>query len=105
MYKILIFISLLFTAHLSFGQNVDPTAPLSSPGGVGSNSAGDNSKLILETIIHGDQLHTAVINGKLLKVGDYIGEFRLVAVNNTNVVMRSTDERLKLSIFSASVIK
>jgi MSHA biogenesis protein MshK len=95
----------LFLSITAYGQNVDPTKPLSGQSIVGTGKSEENKALILESIIHGVQRHTAVINGQILKVGDYIGEFRLVAVNNTSVVMRSSDERLKLHVFSAAVIK
>jgi hypothetical protein len=50
-------------------------------------------------------VHTAVINGQVLKVGDFIRQYELIAVNNTSVVLRSAEKRLKLSVFSSVVVK
>jgi len=71
------------------------------------NKANKTSKaeLVLESIVHGHEVHTAVINGRILKVGDVIREYKLVAVNNTSVVLRSAEKRLKLSVFSGVVVK
>lgn len=83
-------------------QSADPTKPFSYSGG---SEQVAQQKLVLESIIHGDGVHTAVINGKPLQVGDYIGEHRLVAVNNDSVVLRTETERLKLSVFSGVIVK
>lgn len=111
MFKNLILISLcciiLFTSFISEAQNVDPTKPLS---GVGLSSMtktdkANKAELVLESIVHGYEVHTAVINGQVLKVGDFIRQYKLVAVNNTSVVLRSAEKRLKLSVFSGVVVK
>lgn len=84
----------------------DPTKPfIVSSGAVSGADQQTEKSLVLESIIHGPEVHTAVINGKPMKVGDYIGEFRLVAVNDKSVVLRSEEERKKLHIFSSAVIK
>lgn len=83
--------------------NVDPTSPFGK--GSAKQVANLEDKLILESIIHGEGIHTAVINGKILKPLDTIGQYRLVAVNNDSVVLRSETERLKLYVFKASVLK
>ncbi len=93
-------------ALLSFGtfaQSADPTRPFTYQG----NKAGENSpeKLVLESIIHGDQIHTVIISGKQMQVGDSIGEHRLVAVNDDSVVLRTATERLKLYVFSGVIVK
>ncbi len=92
------------TSCITSATNVDPTKPF----GQGVLLASDNQatdKLILQSIIHGDGIHTAVINGKVIKHDDYIGQYRLVAINDTSVILRSEDERLKLYVFKASVVK
>lgn len=95
--------SSLFSVILA--QSVDPTKPLSVNGNVTAMITDKGARLVLETIIHGDQIHTAVINGKVLKVGDHIGGHQLVAVNDHSVVLRSTEERLKLTLFSDVFVK
>ena len=88
-------------------QNNDPTKPLSASvfSSITKAQASTKAELILESIIHGVEVHTAVINGQVLKVGDFIRQYELVAVNNTSVVLRSAEKRLKLSVFSSVVVK
>jgi|TARA_B110000908_G_C9967741_1_gene319768 hypothetical protein len=85
---------------------VDPTKPLF--GSKQSKVVKVAKNLVLQSIFHGsygEKTHTAIINGMVLQVNDYIGEYRLVAVNDDSVVLRSSDKRLKLSIFSSIVKK
>ncbi len=104
-YLIKILISVLILASSSVWAGVDPTKPF----GVSVNAAGlqvtKKGPLILESIIHGDKIHTVVINGQVMQVGDTIGEHRLVAVNDDSVVLRTPTERVKLSVFSGVVVK
>lgn len=88
-------------------QNNDPTKPLLASGfsSISKAEASTKAELILESIIHGFEVHTAVINGQVLKVGDFIRQYELIAVNNTSVVLRSAEKRLKLSVFSSVVVK
>ena len=88
-------------------QNNDPTKPLSASGfsSITKAQAATKAELILESIVHGVEVHTAVINGQVLKVGDFILQYKLVAVNNTSVVLRSAEKSLKLSVFSGVVVK
>lgn len=85
------------------GKNLDPTQPLSGSSQVGVEQV--KQTLTLETIIHGNKKRSAIISGKLLTVGEYIGEHELIEVNASNVILRSDDERIKLSIFSHVVTK
>ena len=85
-------------------KGLDPTKPLF--GGESAQIMNVGEKLILEGIFHGSHggnTHTVIINGQSLKVNDTIGEYRLVAVNDDSVVLRSSDKRLKLAIFSGVV--
>jgi len=90
--------------HLNVSaSSVDPTRPFGHT--KGSSALVNGNKLVLESIIHGDGIHTVVINSKVLKVGDSIVGYRLVAVNDDSVVLRSETERLKLYVFKAKVLK
>jgi MSHA biogenesis protein MshK len=97
----------MFMTFLVSAQNNDPTKPLSVSGftSITKAQAATKAELILESIVHGVEVHTAVINGQVLKVGDFIRQYELVAVNNTSVVLRSAEKRLKLSVFSSVVVK
>lgn len=81
---------------------VDPTAPFGHRADPLKTVAG--KKLVLESIIHGDGIHTAVINGKVMKPLDTIGEYKLTAVNDQSVVLRSDTQRLKLYVFKENIV-
>jgi len=81
----------------------DPTRPFGHNAALSMTPNGQ--KLVLESIIHGDGVHTVVISGKVLKPFDYIGEYQLTAVNGQSVILRSKTTRLKLDIFNSDVLK
>lgn len=89
------------TAQLS---TIDPTRPFGQ-GVVSTNGEQAVNSLVLQSIVHGDGIHTAVINGKVIKPGEYIGQYQLVAINDASVVLRSDDERLTLNVFKQRIIK
>lgn len=84
--------------------DTDPTVPFGHSA-TSSSVTPENNKLVLESIIHGDGIHTAVINGMVLKTLDHIGEYQLTAVNDQSVILRSKTQRLKLHIFKQNVLK
>lgn len=83
--------------------DTDPTRPFGHSAALSATPNG--KKLVLESIIHGDGVHTVVINGKVLKTLDYIGEYQLTAVNDQSVILRSKTQRLKLQVFKSNVVK
>ena len=98
--------ALVSQAVMANSKGLDPTKPLF--GSKQSQMVKLGKSLVLEGVFHGshgEKTHVAVINGKALKVNDYIGEYRLVAVNDESVVLRSPQKRLKLSVFSSIVKK
>jgi MSHA biogenesis protein MshK len=90
-------------AGKTFAAQYDPTRPF----GHSATSAAtpDGKKMVLESIIHGDGIHTVVISGTVLKTFDYIGEYQLTAVNDQSVILRSKKQRLKLTLFKSNVVK
>ena len=106
MFKFILLIVFYLLSFQGFTKNIDPTMPFNTSiqSSVSAIKEGEKG-FTLETIIHGKKVHSAIINGELLKVGDYIAQHKLVAVNRSSVVLRSDGERLKLSIFSGVVIK
>jgi MSHA biogenesis protein MshK len=90
------------TSLVSLASDVDPTRPF----GASSSSSSTNSQvkpdggLILTSIIHGDGIHTAVINGNIYKMFDSIGEYRITAINSHSVILRSKSKRLKINVFN-----
>lgn len=103
MYKLLL-IFWVFIMYSVNAKGIDPTKPLSGYDTTENNVIG-GSKLVLEAIIHGHKVHTAVINSQTLNVGDTIMEHRLVAVNDHSVVLRTESETIKLYIFSDVIAK
>jgi MSHA biogenesis protein MshK len=83
--------------------DTDPTRPFGHS--VTSPVTPNSQKLVLESIIHGDGIHTVVINGKVLKTFDHIGEYQITAVNDQSVILRSKTQRLKLHVFKPNVLK
>jgi len=83
--------------------DTDPTRPFGHS--AKSSITPNGKKLVLESIIHGDGIHTVVINGKVLKTFDHIGEYQLTAVNDQSVILRSKTQRLELHIFKSNVVK
>ena len=105
-----IFIAILFVITVlpsttSFAASVDPTRPF------GMSGSGDNTYIkreggfILTSIIHGDGIHTAVIDGKIYKMFDYVGEYRITAINSHSVILRSKAKRLKIDVFKSKGFK
>ena len=96
---------ILLASPVSFAADVDPTRPF------GVNGSGSTSQLkrdggfILSSIIHGDGIHTAVINGKIYKMFDYVDEYRITAINSHSVILRSKSKRLKINVFKSKGFK
>lgn len=107
MFKSLFVFLFLCSAAINSAQplaaQTDPTRPFGHS--VSSTITSNGQKMVLESIIHGDGIHTVVINGKVLKTFDYIGEYQLTAVNDQSVILRSKTKRLKLTIFKNNIVK
>lgn len=101
-FKIFMLLCVLFTSSNAVAIS-DPTKPLTG----GNHSFIDPQKveLVLKSIIHGNGIHTVIINNQLMKVGDAIGEYKLIAVNDNSVILRSNEERKKLFLFSNAIAK
>ncbi len=99
---LLSFVALIIT-NQAIAAEVDPTRPFGHRASSTVTSSGN--KLVLESIIHGDGIHTVVISGKVLKMYDYIGEYQLAAVNDQSVVLRSKTKHFKLAIFKNNAVK
>ena len=102
---VLLFLITLLPSTVSLAESVDPTRPF------GMSGSGDNTYVkreggfILTSIIHGDGIHTAVIDGKIYKMFDYVGEYRITAINSHSVILRSKTKRLKIDIFKSKGFK
>jgi MSHA biogenesis protein MshK len=82
--------ALLALAHLTMVQAADladPTRPASmplatTPAAVSSAAVGT---LKLEAIVHSNERRLAIVNGKLLRVGERLGDVRIEAISNDAV--------------------
>jgi MSHA biogenesis protein MshK len=92
-------VTILLLSCQSMATDTDPTGPFGVSGSGNNGSLLPNGGFQLTSIIHGDGIHTAVINGKIYKMFDYVGEYRITAINSHSVIMRSKKKRLKIDIF------
>ena len=95
-------IAIVIASQVSAAEN-DPTRPFGHS--ASSTEAVDGKELVLESIIRGDGIQTVIISGNVLKMLDYIGEYQLTAVNDQSVILRSKEQRLKLTIFKGDIVK
>lgn len=91
----------MFFSLVSIAASVDPTRPFGMSGSGDGLYIDKENGYKLTSIIHGDGIHTAVINGKIYKMFDYVGEYRITAINSHSVILRNKSERRKLYIFNS----
>ena len=65
MYRLTLLVAIFFSA-LGYA-NPDPTKPFGAISQAGAEATDKNKDLVLDSIIHGEGIHTVVINGKLLE--------------------------------------
>ncbi|WP_019027306.1 hypothetical protein [Colwellia piezophila] len=90
---------------VSLAVDVDPTRPFGQSGSGSSSLVKRDGGFVLSSIIHGEGIHTAVINGEIYNMFDYVGEYRLTAINSQSIILRSKSKRLKINIFKAKGFK
>ena len=92
------------TAGAQAQAMTDPTKPpaaLSAPGG-SSESPGtqeDTAGMQLQSILMSSGRKVAVINGNMVPLGGMVGEAKLVAISETQVVLKKGDETEVLKLF------
>lgn len=84
--------------------NQDPTKPLNA-GFANSSPVATQSKLVLQSIMHDADNYRAVINGKLVKRGDFILGYKVINIASNSVFLVSAEQELQLPLFSGAVIK
>jgi MSHA biogenesis protein MshK len=83
---------------------LDPTKPFEYSGAtVGQEN--DKNGFVLSSIVHGEGIHTAVINQNIYQLFDYIGEYQITAINSDSVILSNKAERLRLNIFKHAGFK
>ena len=101
MYKVSLILLLLFCSEYANGQQVDPTKPFGAV--AASNSNEKSTPLTLQSIIQRDGNKKAIIDGKVLNVGDEYKGFQLIAISSKGVVLDSPQGRMELSLFSGVI--
>ncbi len=96
---------IVLASSVSLASDVDPTRPFGASGSGNNNPLKSDAGFVLSSIIHGDGIHTAVINGKIYKMFDYVGEYRITAINSHSVILRSESKRLKINVFKSKGFK
>jgi hypothetical protein len=104
-YKILLVLLILLLPLIASGQQVDPTRPFGALASSPFSSSEKKGGLVLQSIIQSQQLKKALINGKMLMVGDVYKGFELIAINSKGVVLHSPQGRMELSLFSGVIAK
>jgi hypothetical protein len=105
-YKLIVLLIACFSCFFSLtvaAQQSDPTRPFGA-----NNAAVKKSKenqLVLQSIVDQGGEKNAIVSGKLLKLGDKIGQYRLDEINKNQVILISAEKRLTLPLFSNVVAK
>jgi MSHA biogenesis protein MshK len=84
-------------------QEIDPTKPFHLTAELSSSKATD--RLSLQSVIRVEQQLKAVINGKVLRVGEQIAGYQIMAIKHHAVELKSEQNTLILSLFSQTVTK
>lgn len=104
MFKLTLVILLLLPSMFIYGwQGMDPTRPLVP--GVASAHHNPQGDIVLQSIIRRQGETKAVINGKVVSVGDAFNEYQVLEIKNKRVILKSAQQRLELSLFSGAVIQ
>jgi MSHA biogenesis protein MshK len=83
---------------------LDPTKPFEYSGAMVGQENSKNG-FVLSSIVHGEGIHTAIINENIYQLFDYIGEYQITAINSDSVILRNKTERLTLNIFKHTGFK
>ncbi|MFC3678689.1 hypothetical protein [Bacterioplanoides pacificum] len=97
----------LLTLFMAVGvQAADPTRPPAwlQRGTAVAPVLAPRSYVLQQILIQGER-RRAVINGRLLQPGDTIDDARVVAVNPTNVTLKTARQQLTISLAGSSAVK
>ncbi len=87
---------------------LDPTRPSQSTSitsyGLGAEQVSPQ-RLQLESIFTGKNKKSAVISGKVLRIGDEINGMKLVSIESNRVMLQNQHENLTLSLYKYDIKK
>jgi hypothetical protein len=100
---LVVFLSLLVCSAYAYDDRAarDPFWPLVSSSGTIINYGQDVSvsDMILEGIVSsGDGIYTAIINGSVLEVGDFIGQYEVESIEAKKVILSKDNEIFGLDL-------
>lgn len=102
MYKIF-FVTLLTMFSLNINaEQLDPTKPFSKSI-TDRESVKQNLKLY--SIISSGDSRKAIINKKIMVVGDSLDEFKVIKIEKQKVVLQSSSETIELLLFTNALTK
>ena len=75
---------LLLASHLQAADLADPTRPIDAPS-ILARKVENSEALKLDGIVYSASREVAIVNGRLLKTGDWIGDARIDAIARDRV--------------------
>jgi hypothetical protein len=99
---VLILAGLVAPLSMAQGEELrDPTRPpfLARGSSSTSEAAQPASRLVLQTVLVSPERRNAVISGRLVHLGDSISGMRVVAIRESEVILRSELEMQTLQLF------
>lgn len=107
MSKCLLISFLLLISLCVESQELDPTKPLGIT--VSTRVSNKNTKIkgddwVLQSIIKINKTKKAVVDGKILNIGDKYNGFELKKINSKSVVFNSSQSQKELFLFSSIIV-
>lgn len=87
----------LFGAVMNAYALRDPTQPPSEE--LAKNATVQDKRFLLEGLLHGEDRHYAIINGKVLKAGDMVGDVKIMKITADYVQLMDKNKVVKLAIY------
>ena len=97
MYKFISVLAIVFVVPVLNGQERDPTQPIAK--NLSGKLSQQKKSLKLESIVNQGQQKIAIINGKLVKVGEMFGQYRVKEIGKSNVILATAEKQIELSLF------
>ena len=94
---------ILFVVAFNSSAQTDPTKPLWGSKVVQTNVK--KTRLNLQSIMSNGHSAKAIINAKVLKVGERILSYKVTAIKAKSVKLSSADKNIELTLFSKAVVK
>lgn len=103
MFKLISLIVLfLASASGANAQELDPTKPFTKVA-LDKDSVQENFKLY--SVIISGRSKKAMINDKVLSIGDTLGEFKVTNILKNSVILTSSSETIELALFANGLVK